>query len=940
MRIKIDYIANARIPTEKAHGLQIMKMCEAWSLGNRVVLYLPNRKNPLGKINPLEFYRIPDGHFDIRKISCLDLMPYIKVLGRLAFWIQNLSFAFNVARKLKNTGADIIFSRDFLSSFILSCSGRKVIYEVHDSPRNTFLKRCALKKIYKFVATNNFKKDELVKIFGIPDWKIFVAPNGVDEMFFVGKNKELSRKALGLPLDKKIVLYSGHLYSWKGAETLLEAAKKLPKEYLTVFVGGTEDDAARFKEKAGENDNILILGYRPYAEIPDYLSSADVLILPNTAKENISLKETSPIKLFEYMASSRPIIASDIPSIREVVSENEVIFFEPDNAEDLKNKIEKVSGDPVYILERVKNAKRMISNYYSWQSRAEKILDFLKGWKEHNFLSGVSEYFNNLTDSDGLIFCKKDRIEHTGKNCYSIIIDAFLYRKTQDEKYFKRAKKRALRTIENLKYVEKEKHYIFYPGSLNGRNASNSVIDSGAAVDSLVCFLENFKEKISLDEKKKIEDAIIKNSDTYLKENCVSKPITNQRLWGTTGLAAAYKLFPGHSDWKDSVLRAIERSFAEQNADGSFQYHPNYKEIGGHRGMADITTHYHAKHVAFIIDSLEKIGEPAEKYSEPLKKATDFLLGMYQPDGVKNIYLEGKRWYWNSPYEVTSHPYDIYVFLKMFELVKDENYLAYAEKAYSRLAENQLKDGGIDTCLIKKDDWQCRIVWNSHVAWLAKVADWDLFLLFKNISPLAKIKFFKNFSDAGVIKYEDEKECFILRYKKKPMNIDWGGAVGGGSLLYWGRAEEGWKNRLSLKLWDKKSDRNFTFKSGKNSLKKFLNDNFTAIKGERWRFFVYFTEGDIFGAFKRFYNEVIKKMQGYGSEYSTAWETNAELLKFSSDEIKIKSFLARRDGKRLEGVSAVRDYKFGVAGLEINDSLDAPPKIKEKIKYYVRDKRI
>ena len=219
------------------------------------------------------------------------------------------------------------------------------------------------------------------------------------------------------------------------------------------------------------------------------------------------------------------------------------------------------------------------------------------------------------------------------------------------------------------------------------------------------------------------------------------------------------------------------------------------------------------------------------------------------------------------------------------------------------------EDGGIDSCKHKKDDWQCRVLWNSHIAWLARIIE---------SAPLETdgeaVEFYKNFSDAGIIKYENNKYSFILRYKKKPTNNDWGGLIGGGNLVYYGLADKEWRNSI-----DKNNYK--IVKHGKNSLQQFLTDNRMALRGEKWRIFVYFTSGNILGAIKRFYREVIKKYLGYDNEYSTIWETNAELLENNEHKINIKTFLARRDGTRLPGAEILLEYNICSDHLEMKEKV-------------------
>ena len=114
---------------------------------------------------------------------------------------------------------------------------------------------------------------------------------------------------------------------------------------------------------------ITFVPHQPLDKIPLYQKAADVLVLPNTAKEEASRVETSPVKLFEYLASSRPIVASDIPSIRDIVSEREVFFAQPDDGESFARVIvEALSGDP----DRSRAALSLAENS-SWEERAKNI---------------------------------------------------------------------------------------------------------------------------------------------------------------------------------------------------------------------------------------------------------------------------------------------------------------------------------------------------------------------------------------------------------------------------------------------------------------------------------------------------------------------------------------------------------------------------------------
>jgi len=108
------------------------------------------------------------------------------------------------------------------------------------------------------------------------------------------------------------------------------------------------------------------------ALVADLLSQADVLILPNTASA-ISTRFTSPLKLFEYMAAGRPIVASDLPSIREILRDGEnALLVEPGNASALAAAIQRILADPELAAALARAALDQVPAY-SWERRAQRL---------------------------------------------------------------------------------------------------------------------------------------------------------------------------------------------------------------------------------------------------------------------------------------------------------------------------------------------------------------------------------------------------------------------------------------------------------------------------------------------------------------------------------------------------------------------------------------
>jgi len=384
--MKLIYAANVRMPTEKAHGYQIAKMCEEFArAGAEVELWAPERANRIDK-DTFDFYGV-ERNFRIKKIKGPSWAENFSRFGKkIDFYFKSFSFLRGLADEIKNFSdrSVVIFSRNPEVCRFFSRLGFKVFYEAHRLPSGRAVKkiffRALLKRVSGALANSRGTEFDLKKISGIG--KILVAPNGADlDAFEIKETKNEIRNRLSLPGGKFIAAYVGHLYDWKGAGVILAAAglTKEMKDLIFLLVGGAPEDLEKYRRKtAVENlDNVMLAGYQERKRIPAYLAAADCLLLPNIAESKESEHYTSPIKMFEYMAAGRPIVASDLPSIREILDDGDCLFIRPGSAEDLLAKIGILRQDKELSAKIVANAKEKVKNY-SWQKRAEKILNFIE----------------------------------------------------------------------------------------------------------------------------------------------------------------------------------------------------------------------------------------------------------------------------------------------------------------------------------------------------------------------------------------------------------------------------------------------------------------------------------------------------------------------------------------------------------------------------------
>ncbi|MBI2045843.1 MAG: glycosyltransferase [Parcubacteria group bacterium] len=346
-----------------------------------ITLVVPWRLNPI-KQDPFLYYGV-DAVFNIKRLPVLDLIP-IPFFKPLWFWIESVTFSVSaIARAVFEKDA-VFYTRDFLVAFLFALFHKPIFYELHTLPqKSSFLHNFVLRKSMGLVVISNGIKKDLMR-FGVSEDKILCAPDAVDlRRFDIVISKEAARKTLNLPLDKKIILYAGHLYKWKGVNTLIEAAKKLDADMLVYLVGGTAEEVSKYKIQNIKYKNIIFVGHRQHQEIPLWLRAADVLVLPTSGKEKIGREYTSPMKLFEYMASGTPIIASDTPAVREILHETTAIFFDADNPNDLAKKTVFGLSDCAALKTFSKKARETVVEY-SWSNRAANIIHFMKNILHNN----------------------------------------------------------------------------------------------------------------------------------------------------------------------------------------------------------------------------------------------------------------------------------------------------------------------------------------------------------------------------------------------------------------------------------------------------------------------------------------------------------------------------------------------------------------------------
>ena len=379
MSTKLLYIANIRLPTEKAHGIQIMKMCEAFAREEaRVELVVPWRFNAI-KEDPFVYYNV-EKKFTITRIPSFDLIAF----GKIGFLLQVVSFAFFAFFYAIISGAQIIYVRDEMPLFFLSFFKKNIFWETHTTKENFFALRL-LHRASGIIAITGGLKDFYITKGGVPK-KILVAHDSVDvKQFDTEKNKSQIRAQFGLGMDRQIVSYVGKYKTMgepKGVDDMIlsfpDVLFSAPSAFL-LLVGINKDEVEEVKVVCKDahiaERNYKIITHVPQRDAFLYMKASDVLVMnyPDTPHYSLYM---SPLKLFEYMASGVPIISSDLPSIREVLNDESALLVKTAQSCDLSSGILKLLEDKHFSATLAKRARESVEGY-TWERRAKRIFEFM-----------------------------------------------------------------------------------------------------------------------------------------------------------------------------------------------------------------------------------------------------------------------------------------------------------------------------------------------------------------------------------------------------------------------------------------------------------------------------------------------------------------------------------------------------------------------------------
>jgi glycosyltransferase involved in cell wall biosynthesis len=214
---------------------------------------------------------------------------------------------------------------------------------------------------------------------GIPRDKITVIPNGVDTALF-------SPQPLPAASDLPTLLYIGTLADWQGLDLLLEAMPAIltnqPARLRIVGRGRGRQrkDLLRRVRKLGLDESVSVEPAVPHHEVPALIAQAVVCLAPLAYNDRNVTQGCCPIKVLEYMACGRPLVAANLPVVRELAREDvDALLFTPDDPADLARCVSALLADPALAQRLADSAARRARDRFSWRQAQRKLLRVYDG---------------------------------------------------------------------------------------------------------------------------------------------------------------------------------------------------------------------------------------------------------------------------------------------------------------------------------------------------------------------------------------------------------------------------------------------------------------------------------------------------------------------------------------------------------------------------------
>ncbi len=355
-----------------------MKMCEAIShRGHTLTLFVPNLCDPdMSHEDVFAFYGV----------SALFRIERHWLPTTLGWAVGSVIYALLSASAARRARPDLVYGRFLPSCYLTAVCGIPTLFEAHVPP-STQRPGWLVNLIFRFwthakgnkgvVAISSALAARLEAEFG--SMKLIVAPDAADVVYCL-KGKHARKE----PDQTLQVGYIGQLYKGKGMELIEQIVRKCPSMHFHI-VGGSESDIRYWKRALADHQNVIFHGHVRHEDTEEFRQKCDVLIAPYQSEvrvfgggKNVA-PWMSPLKIFEYMASGRAIVCSDLPVLREILTDGQTaLLCDPMKPEDWEKALKHLEANEKLRIGLGESARQVQATSYTWDVRVKKIYDHVE----------------------------------------------------------------------------------------------------------------------------------------------------------------------------------------------------------------------------------------------------------------------------------------------------------------------------------------------------------------------------------------------------------------------------------------------------------------------------------------------------------------------------------------------------------------------------------
>jgi len=379
--MKIHYISPSTLPSRAANAVHVVMQCDALAKAGADVTLFARSATPKEK----ELLPLLREAFGV-SFRGVDLVAFHTEKDRATSLRIALMALFHM--KASKDKPDIILSRNLYASYFLGVWGRKpILFETHqlETGWRKYMQRRIMTRPWVTTIVISQKLQEcLTEHHSIAPAHPLVlhdaAPEGEAPIPPAQRRQELVRLHPEMEGPWESVCgYFGHLYQGRGIEIIEGMARARPRSLFLVF-GGNEEDVIRLR-RANQLVNMRYMGHVPHARAQAMMRRVDVLLMPYQAQVSIGAKGhdtarwMSPMKMFEYMAAGVPLISSDLPVLREILTDGETaLLAPPDSVENWIAALDSLVNDTQKAERIAQNAYAAFQANHSWGQRAKRIM--------------------------------------------------------------------------------------------------------------------------------------------------------------------------------------------------------------------------------------------------------------------------------------------------------------------------------------------------------------------------------------------------------------------------------------------------------------------------------------------------------------------------------------------------------------------------------------